>query len=346
MNNVAKLRNLFSDSDAPRRCTVIAELGVNHNGVVERGRQLIETARRTGVDGVKLQLFVPDELCSRVHRADETEMLESLRMPEEEQQQLCEAARAAGLALVATPFDMPSLQLLQRLDIPVIKIGSGEITHTPLLAAVARMRKPVILSTGGCAFEDVDRAVTTLRDNGCDKLCLLHCVSAYPPPDAEVNLRVISSLKQRYHGVPIGFSDHTIGIAAAVAAVAMGAVLIEKHLTLDCLDEGPDHAASADPPTMAALVNAIRRVDVMLGDGEKRVAACEGTIGRSVVAARDLPAGHRIATDDVAYKRPGDGVRPYLAHTLIGRWLTRAIARDEQIMPHDVAETPRPAPVA
>lgn len=320
----------------PSTCAVIAELGVNHNGSADRAIALLAAARQAGADAAKLQFFVPRELCSRVYRADEIAELERLRLSDDDHARLVRAARDIGIPVFATPFDEPSLDLLCRLNIPAIKIGSGEITHTPFLTQVARTGRPVILSTGGCEWPDIDRAVATLRANGCTNLSLLHCVSAYPPPDDELNLLVIPALAARYPDCVVGFSDHTLGHEAALAAVALGARIIEKHLTLDCRDAGPDHAASADPASFAALVASIRRVERMLGDGEKRVAACEGIIGRSCVAARDLPAGHALLVRDIAFKRPGRGVRPYAVRSLIGRRTSHPVAADELIVESDV----------
>ncbi len=358
---------------APNRCVVIAELGVNHDGRLDRALKLLDAAAEAGADAVKLQLFVPTELCSRLHRADELAMLERLRLTEEDHARIVAAGRHRGMAVFATPFDEPSLALLRRLEIPLIKVGSGEVTHTPLLRSISATGLPVILSTGGCEWPDLDRAVAILRGSGsiaagsaserssftelCEKtrdesiprsdphgasvsssgrsaaLSLLHCTSAYPPPDSEVNLRMIPALAGRYPGCVIGFSDHTLGPEAAVAAVALGARIVEKHLTLDCAAPGPDHAASADPAQFAALVAAVRRTERMLGDGRKVVQPCEGRIGRSIVAARDLPAGHVLSSADLAFKRPAHGLRPRDAEELVGRALPMPLPADEVLPP-------------
>jgi N-acetylneuraminate synthase len=323
----------------PDRCVVIAELGVNHNGSLERALRLVDAAHEAGADAVKLQLFEPGELCSRRYRADELELLARYKLSDRQHARIVRAAAQRGLPVFATAFDEPSLRLLEQLEIPLIKIGSGEVTHTPFLSAAARTGKPIILSTGGCELAEVDRAVEALRAGGCARPALLHCVSAYPPPDEQVHLRVLATLAQRYAGLTIGFSDHTLGLEAAVAAVALGARIIEKHLTLDRRDEGPDHAASAAPLGFAALVAAVRRVEAMLGRAEKVRWSCEGTIGRSIVAADDLPAGTVLTAADLAFKRPGDGLRPYAAARLIGKALRRAVARDEQITMADVELT-------
>ena len=320
----------------PSRCLIIAELGVNHDGRVERAIELLGRARQAGADAVKIQLFVPQQLCSRVHGADELSMLERLRLSDEDHARLRLEARRVDMPVIATPFDEPSLELLRRLEIPIVKVGSGEVTHTPLLAKVAESHLPVILSTGGCEWIDIERAVFMLRENGCRRLSLLHCVSAYPPPDEQLNLRMISELARRYPECTIGFSDHTTGPEASVAAVALGAKIIEKHLTLSCAHEGPDHAASADPESFEAMVRAVRRVEQMMGDGRKAVQPCEGIIGRSAVAARPLEIGQTLSATDIVFKRPGRGVRPWAASALVGRKIRRRIPADELIHEGDL----------
>lgn len=336
---VASMREAAQEliaGQTPSSCVVIAELGVNHNGDLDRALALVRAALTAGADAVKLQLFEPSEICSQIHRAAELRLLESLRLPDRQHAEIFRFACECGMPVFATPFDTASLTLLCDLEIPLIKIGSGEVTHTPFLEQVARVGKPVVLSTGGCDWPDLDRAVNLLRSHSARGLSLLHCLSAYPPPDDELNLRLIPALTQRYPSATIGFSDHSLGPQAAVAAVSLGARIVEKHLTLDCNDDGPDHAASADPSAFAALVSAVRRVEAMLGDGVKRIAPSEGRIGRSIVAARDLAVGHIIAADDLAFKRPARGLRPYALAEVVGRRLVRAIPMDEMIHEADM----------
>lgn len=323
----------------PRGVVIIAELGVNHDGQLSKALELVAAAAAAGADAIKLQLFEPSELCSARYRADEIRMLTPLALTENDLHEILVAAAAAGLAVFATPFDEPSLQRLLRFDIPVIKVASGEVTHLPFLERVARAGRPVILSSGACGLVDIDRAVAQLHGSGCRSLSLLHCVSAYPPPDETLNLRIIPRLRERYPNCTIGFSDHSLGLEAAVAAVALGAQIVEKHLTMNRDAPGPDHAASADPPQLATLVRALRRVETMLGQPEKHRLPAECAIARSIVAARDLAAGHEVRSGDLAFKRAGAGLRPYQAHELIGRRLRRAVARDEQILTADVVDT-------
>lgn len=326
----------------PRRTLVVAEIGVNHNGSLERAERLLREAAAAGADAAKLQLFDPSELCSRLHRSAERTMLESLRLSGAQHARLRDLAAELDLPLFATPFDEPSLTLLVALRIPVIKLGSGEVTHTPLLTAAARTGRPIILSTGGCTFAELDRAVAAVHAASPVPLSLLHCVSAYPPPDDQLNLRVIPALRERYPGCAVGYSDHTLGCEAALAAVALGARIIEKHLTLDRTDTGPDHAASADPRDFAELVRSVRRAETMLGTSEKRVQPCEGRIGRSIVAARDLYAGCLLTRADLAFKRPAGGLRPSEADGLVGRRLARNVACDDLITPADLVQSARP----
>ncbi|MBL8878786.1 MAG: N-acetylneuraminate synthase family protein [Phycisphaerales bacterium] len=321
----------------PRGVVVIAELGVNHDGRLDKALDLVCAASAGGADAVKLQLFEPAELCSARYRRAEVEMLAPLALNERAVREICDAARARALPVFATPFDDTSLARLVELNIPVIKIASGEVTHTPFLDRAARTDRPMILSTGACELADIDRAVATIRDAGCPSLSILHCVSAYPPPDHVMNLRVIELLRARYSRCVIGYSDHTLGDEAAIAAVALGARIIEKHLTLDCAAPGPDHAASADPSQFARLVRSIRRAESMLGSAEKHALPVECAIARSIVAARDLAAGEPLRFSDLAFKRAGDGVRPFDAEQLVGRRLRRPIHRDEQIALSDVS---------
>lgn len=328
------------------RCLVIAELGVNHNGSLQEAIALLDAAKASGADCAKIQLYNAEDLCSQLYRSAEIGMLNELRLSDNEHRELARYAQKIDLPLLATPFDSASLQTLLDLKLPVIKIGSGEITHTPFLAEVASTGKPVILSTGGCQQGDIERAVGTLETEGCVGLNLLHCVSAYPPPDEQLNLRMINTLKRSFPDLNIGYSDHSVGIDAAVAAVASGAIIVEKHLTRDCAAIGPDHAASADPSCFLRMVGAIRQTEAMLGTGQKRLQPCEGTIGRSIVAARDLPAGHPLTREDLAFKRPGDGLRPHRWHEIIGQVLSQPREADQQITLTDLVSEPNHAAIS
>ncbi|GAG20552.1 unnamed protein product, partial [marine sediment metagenome] len=230
---------------------------------------------------------------------------------------------------LVTPFGFGQVDLVARLGAPAIKVGSGEVTHTPLLRHIGSTHLPVLLSTGAADLQTVERAVTALRVGGCNEIGLLHCTSVYPAPDEALNLRAIPTLAGHFSNCVIGYSDHSSGTTAGLAAVALGAAIVEKHLTLDRHLDGPDHTASAEPDELGRLVREIRRFEQMAGDGVKRPAECEGVIGQSMVAARDLHAGHVITPGDLTFKRPGWGLRPYQLGLVMCRRLRRDLPFDE-----------------
>jgi len=308
---------------------VIAEAGVNHNGDRTLAAELVAAAADAGADAVKLQAFDPDGLCSRRHRAAERDMLARYVLSEQDLADLHDRAKAAGLFFLVTPFGFEQVDVVVRLGAPAIKVGSGEVTHTPLLRSIGTRGLPVLLSTGAAELRDVERAVKVLRSAGSREIALLHCTSIYPAPDESLNLRAISTLSERFADCVIGYSDHSVGITASIAAVAMGAALIEKHLTMNRSLNGPDHAASAEPDELARLVREIRRFEHMAGDGIKRPAGGEGVIGQSLVAARDLHAGHVVTPGDLTFKRPGWGLRPYMLGQVMGRRLRRDLPAEE-----------------
>jgi N-acetylneuraminate synthase len=323
---------------------IIAEAGVNHNGSLDLAVQLVEAAKASGADAVKFQTFRAERLATpSAHKAayqDRTtaktesqfEMLKRLELDAAAHQRLIAHCREIGIQFLSSPFDAPSADLLAALDVPVFKVPSGEITNLPFLARLARKGRPLILSTGMSTLGEVEEAVAVLRAAGATQLTLLHCVTEYPAPYAEVNLRAMQTLRTAF-GLPVGYSDHTLGIEIAVAAVALGAEVIEKHFTLDRALPGPDHAASLEPSELRQMVAAIRHVEVALGSGIKAPAPCEvpniSVARKSVVAARALPAGHQLAAEDLDVKRPGTGIAPKLLPALIGRTLRAAVAEDE-----------------
>jgi sialic acid synthase SpsE len=248
--------------------------------------------------------------------------------------ELKERAAKRGLTFFSAPFDEESADVLDRLGVALFKVPSGEITNLPLLRHLASKGRPIILSTGMSSLEEVEQAVAAIRAVGDPPLAVLHCLSAYPAPAAEVNLRAMDALAARC-GCPVGFSDHTLGIEIALAAAARGAAIIEKHLTLDKALPGPDHRASLDPAEFAAMVRAIRAVESALGDGTKRPMPSELDTRRvarkSLVAARPLRAGARLAAGDIVIKRPGTGISPADLDKAIGRPLARDLEADEVI---------------
>ncbi len=308
---------------------IMAEIGVNHNGDVRRAGELVDAAARAGADAVKLQAFDPDALCSRLHKGAEREMLQQYVLSEGDLGELRDRATSAGMVFLVTPFGFAEVDQVVRLGAPAIKVGSGEVTHTPLLRYIGGKGLPVVLSTGAADLRDVERAVKVLRTAGCREIALLHCTSVYPAPDASLNLSALNTLAERFSDCVIGYSDHSTGTTAGIAAVAMGARIIEKHLTSDHALEGPDHVASAEPDEFGRLVQEIRRYEQMRGDGVKRPAECETIIGQSLVAGRTLHAGHVITPTDLTFKRPGWGLRPYMMGQVVGRRLAKDLPADD-----------------
>jgi N-acetylneuraminate synthase len=329
------------DVDAP--CFIVAEVGVNHNGSAELARDLVLAAADTGADAVKFQTFRPEALvtgsapralyqqAADARPLSQRAMLEALTLADTEFGRLQALCVERGLGFLSTPFDSQSLQLLVELGVPQIKIGSGDLTNLPFLCEVGATGLPVILSTGMSAMDEVADAVTALRRSGCQSLALLHCVSCYPAAVSDANLRAMDTLAARFR-VPVGFSDHTPGQDTAVAAVARGARILEKHLTLDHGLPGPDHRASLEPAAFAALVTSVRKVESALGTGIKEPVAAEAEVRavarRSLVAGRDLPAGSLIAVSDLAVKRPGTGLPPGSMDRVVGRRLRIDVRRD------------------
>jgi N,N'-diacetyllegionaminate synthase len=325
---------------------IVAEAGVNHDGDPARARRLVDVAAECGADAVKFQTFRVDSLLTRAapkagYQVETTgagesqrDMLARLELSLEVLAELKDRATKRGLVFFSAPFDEESVDVLDALGVALFKVPSGEITNLPLLRHVAAKGRPMIVSTGMSSLEEVEEAVAVIRAAGDPPLALLHCLSAYPAPASEINLRAMDALAARSGGL-VGFSDHTFGIEIAVAAVARGAVIIEKHLTLDKTLAGPDHRASLDPPEFAAMVRAIRAVEAALGDGVKRPMPSEADTRRvarkSLVAARPLRAGERLAAEDVLIKRPGTGISPADLDKAVGRRLVHDVAVDEVI---------------
>jgi N-acetylneuraminate synthase len=321
---------------AGQPCFIIAEAGVNHNGDPALAHRLIDVAFQAGADAVKFQTFSADRLVTldapkaeyqlQQTEASESqyEMLKRLELSVETLRELQQHCDQVGIRFMSTPFDEESVDLLNELGVTIFKTPSGEITNLPYLAHIARTGKPLIVSTGMATLGEVETAVNTIRSSGNQDLILLHCVSNYPADPADVNLRAMHTMAQAF-GVPIGFSDHTAGIEIALAAVALGACVIEKHFTLDRTLPGPDHAASLEPDQLTALIRGIRHIEAALGDGRKQPTASEANTAavarKSLVAAYDLPAGVILSNDMIAVKRPGTGLPPMLLPQVIGRTL-------------------------
>jgi N-acetylneuraminate synthase len=330
---------------------VIAEAGVNHNGDLGRALDLVQAAADAGADAVKFQTFHTDlVVTARAPQAayqrrnaparSQRDMIRRLELSEDTHRRLKSRAERRGLVFLSTPFDAPSADFLFALGVPAFKIPSGELTNLPFLRQIARFRRPILLSTGMSTLAEVAVAVATLRRAGGAQMALLHCVSCYPARLEDVNLRAIETLAGRFH-VPAGYSDHTLGIEASLAAVARGAVIIEKHLTLDRRLKGPDHAASLEPREFAAMVHGIRNVERMLGSGVKAPVPAELPVARvarrSLVTAVPIPRDTRITASMVMCKRPGTGLPPSEHGDVVGRTTRKTLSADHVLRRSDFA---------
>lgn len=327
-------------------CFLIAEAGVNHNGDVELAHRLVDVAADAGADAVKFQTFDPDLLVSpQAPKADyqiattgatesQLDMLRRLVLPHDALAALAAHAAERGLLFLSTPFDEGSADFLEGLGMPAFKVPSGEVTNHAFVAHLAAKGKPVLMSTGMANLSEVAQAVHLVREHGDPPLGLFHCVTSYPAPPADCNLRAIGTMAAAFR-VPVGWSDHTEGLRVSLAAVAAGATLLEKHFTLDRGLPGPDHRASLEPEELTELVRAVREVESALGDGTKRPMPSElvntPVARRSLHAARPLPVGHVLAAGDLAALRPGTGLSPALRDRVVGRRLRVALEGGEML---------------
>ena len=334
------------------RCFIIAEAGVNHDGDLRRAFELIDAAAEAGADAVKFQTFRASALATatapkanyqrRSGPAGQSQqaMLERLELDEAAHRELSQRAAERGIGFLSSPFDFDSALMLIEVGVGLLKIGSGELTHLPLLRRLGSLPVPVVLSTGMSDLAEVEAAVAALRQGGCAHLALLHCVSCYPADPAEANLRAMATLADAF-GLPVGFSDHTPGIAVALAARAMGACIIEKHLTLDRHLPGPDHHASLEPQAFAELVAGVRHVEAAMGDGIKRPTAGERhtrqVARRSLVTARALETGTVIDAAMLDALRPGGGISPSRLEQVLGRRARRALPAGHALSWEDLA---------
>jgi N,N'-diacetyllegionaminate synthase len=327
---------------------IIAEAGVNHNGELSQAKRLIDVAAQAGADMVKFQTFSADRLVTvnagkaeyQSHNTDASEsqhaMLRRLELSPEMHHELLEHCKFRGIDFFSTGFDTQSVDFLAKLGLQRFKIPSGEITNLPYLRHVAGFGKPIILSTGMSTLGDIEAALEALESAGArhEQITVLHCNTEYPTPMIDVNLRAMLTIGEAF-GVAVGYSDHTLGIEVAVAAVALGATVIEKHFTLDRTLPGPDHQASLEPAELHAMVSAIRNIEIALGNRAKRPSTSEiknQPIGRkSIVAARAIRAGETFSSENLTTKRPGTGLSPMLWDDLIGRKAQRPYERDEAI---------------
>lgn len=326
-------------------CYVIAEIGHNHQGDLDKARQLFQRAKECGVDAVKLQkrdnasLYTAD-MYNRPYDHENSfgrtygEHRESLEFGRREYVELQRYARELGLTFFATAFDIPSADFLDDLNTPAYKLASGDLRNLPLLRHVARFQKPMIISTGGASVEDVQRAYNEVMPLN-SQLAILQCTATYPTEPQDMNLRVVETFRARFPDAVIGLSDHFNGIAMAVVAYMLGARIIEKHFTLNHTWKGTDHALSLEPIGMQKMIRDLHRARVALGDGVKRQLAIEAgallKMGKKLVASRLLPAGHVLTQEDIAIKSPGDGLPPTELDRIIGRRLLGAVEPDAAI---------------
>lgn len=320
-----------------RPCYIIAEAGVNHNGRMDLALELIDVAADAGVDAIKFQTFSADKVVSPGTRKadyqsrntggeeDQLEMVRRLELGHDDFAELARHCQARGVEFLSTPFDDPSIDFLAGLGMAAFKIPSGEAVSVPYLRRVAACGVPVLLSTGMCTMDEVRLGVETLQGAGATDIAILHCVSCYPAPPEESNLKVMTTMGDAF-GVPVGYSDHTLGIEVSLAAVALGATVLEKHFTLDRAMEGPDHAASLEPDELKTLVAGVRAVEASLGDGVKVPQPSEAdtmkVARRSLFLSRPVAKAQVISPDDLMVLRPASGISPADFDNVIGKTAT------------------------
>ncbi|WP_300704982.1 N-acetylneuraminate synthase [Bacteroides sp.] len=333
----------------PLRTLIIAEAGVNHNGSLELAKHLINAAAEAGVDYVKFQTFRADNLVSKTaemadyqrrntNNEDSSQyaMLKKLELSPADHQELISYCAEKNVKFFSTAFDLESIDFLASLHLGLWKIPSGEITNYPYIKKIAEYKEPVILSTGMSNFDEIEDAIALLIKYGVPKerLTVLHCNTEYPTPMSDVNLRAMQTMKEKL-GVQIGYSDHTSGIEVPIAAVALGATIIEKHFTLDRTMDGPDHRASLEPAELKAMVNSIRNIEQALGKADKFITHSESknksVARKSIVAARNIECGETFTEENLTVKRPGDGISPMKWEEVIGTSAIRFFKMDEQI---------------
>ena len=324
---------------------IIAEAGVNHNGSFLLACKLVDAAKAAGVDCIKFQTFKSKNLVS--HNAQKAEyqkgttgdgsqvdMLKKLELSYDDFLKLKEYCDEVGITFLSTPFDFDSIEFLNSIDMPFWKIPSGEITNLPYLIALAKTGKPVVMSTGMCEMIEIEAAIKVLQENGTKEIKLLHCNTEYPTPFEDVNLKAMQTMREAFN-FEVGYSDHTKGIEVPIAAVALGATVIEKHFTLDRNMEGPDHKASLEPDELTAMVKSIRHIEKALGSGDKKPSPSEkkniAVARKSIVANRAIKIGEELTEESITIKRPGSGISPMRWFDVIGTKAIRDFQKDELI---------------
>lgn len=328
-----------------KKLLIIAEAGVNHNGDIRLAKKMVDSAKQAGADVIKFQTFDVNGVVSKYAEMAEyqkrnigvtesqQEMLQKLALRQDDFIELINYCKETGIKFLSTPFDIQSVKFLNDLQ-DIWKIPSGEITNYPYLVEIAKTGKEVILSTGMSTLKEVDAALEVLKANGAGKITLLHCTTDYPAAMQDVNLKAMLTMKEHCR-CDVGYSDHTLGIEAAIAAAAMGAVVIEKHFTLDKTMEGPDHKASLEPDELVMMVKAIRNVESAMGDGEKHPSKSEikniSVVRKSIIAAKNIQKGEVFTIENITTKRPGTGISPMRWNEVIGMRAERDYAEDELI---------------
>jgi len=330
---------------------VIAEVGVNHNGSIAMAKKLIDVAEVAGADAVKFQMCDPAEMVAKdapsaayqektAHGESHYDMLKRLHFGVREHKILKAYAKKKGIIFFSTPFSIKDVRELIKLKMPAMKVGSSDTNNLPQLRVIASAKVPIIFSTGMSTLAEVKASIAAIKKAGGKDIVVLHCTTAYPTADKDVNLRAMVTMREVLE-LPVGYSDHTPGTDVAIAAVALGACVIEKHITLSKKLPGPDHAASLEPKELATLTQAIRRTERVLGTGVKGPTGGEKIIAKvarkSIVAARDIAKGKKISPDDLGFKRPGTGIPPNRANEIIGTITQRAILRDTPLRWHMLA---------
>ncbi|AZT90577.1 N-acetylneuraminate synthase [Caldicellulosiruptor changbaiensis] len=324
---------------------IIAEAGVNHNGSMEIAKRLIDAAKEAGANAIKFQTYKTENLVTKyAEKANyqkvntgigtQFEMLKRYELTYKQFEELKKYCDNIGIEFLSTPFDCESAKFLNELGVRLFKVSSGDLTYLPFLEYIAKFKKPIILSTGMSNLGEIEAAINIINQAGCNDITLLHCTSSYPAKVEDVNLKAIITLKEAFK-LPVGYSDHTEGIEVAIAAIAIGATIIEKHLTLDKKLEGPDHKASLSPNEFKFMVDCIRNVEKAMGNGIKKCTKSEEEIKvkarRSIVAKRKLLRGEEITFEDIEFKRPAIGLQPNEVYKIIGKKVKEDIEEDEII---------------
>lgn len=325
---------------------IIAEAGVNHNGNIDLAKKMIDIASEYNVDAIKFQTFKTENLVSKnaqkakyqKHTTDQNEsqfdMIKKLELDIKTHKELIEYCKYKNIMFLSTPFDLESIDLLNDLGLEIFKIPSGEITNLPYLERIGKLKKKVILSTGMSTLDEIENALNILRENGTKDITVLHCNTEYPTPMEDVNLNAMNTIKEKL-GVEVGYSDHTLGIEVPIAAVSMGAKVIEKHFTLDKNMEGPDHKASLEPNELKQMVECIRNIEKAMGDGIKKPSKSEmkniDIVRKSIVAIKRIKKGEIFTEENIYIKRPGNGISPMKWYKVLGTVATRDYNEDDLI---------------